>query len=227
MRRFSLGFALVALGFAAQPAAAGPPITCHPIEIGDAASLPYGAKAFDTSSSYQISQLIPDTLRLLSPQTPVLVRMETLRRAAIYGVRDAAVASELAALLMSRALESERKGNADSLAWFDAGFLVEALKETSIYGQEFRTRLHATVPRGAFDGFPGYEWVQRAIELRGQDPDMEFAAALIRQDEDRASFREHLRRAADGAAGDPLLAKNLTTHFGGEADSLEVLRVAP
>ena len=73
----------------ANPPLAGPPLICHPFEIGTAASLPFGAGRNWNSplSTYDVNRLTADTLRLLNPETPMLVRMETLRRATIYAAR--------------------------------------------------------------------------------------------------------------------------------------------
>ena len=83
----------------ALPALAGPPLICHPVEIHGAKSLPWNAHAqgWDgADKSYDAStRLIPDTLALLTPLTPVSVRMETLRRASIYAARHATLAADL------------------------------------------------------------------------------------------------------------------------------------
>src|SRR5947209_11122658 len=78
---------------------AGPPLICHPFNIGAVQSLPWGNSAAagwdNPDPNYHVQQLSSDTLRLLNDQTPVLVRMETLRRAAIYGEKDHRAAAEL------------------------------------------------------------------------------------------------------------------------------------
>src|SRR6185295_6706757 len=85
--------ALAAALFAARPALAGPPLLCFPFDIGAARSLPMGAGNWHaTDPAYNVAHLVDDTLALLTPQTPVLVRMETLRRATIYAATDATVA---------------------------------------------------------------------------------------------------------------------------------------
>src|SRR6185436_10451411 len=96
-----------------SPAAhAGPPLLCHPFEIGKAASLPWtGPEWQGMKATYDINRLVDDTTALLTPQTPVLVRMETLRRAAVYAVwkteskggGDLRVARELLARFEARA----------------------------------------------------------------------------------------------------------------------------
>jgi hypothetical protein len=49
--------------------------------------------------------------------------------------------------------------------------------------------------------------------LRGSDPEMEFAAAVISLYPSRSAHREHLQRAYRGAAEGSLLARNLASHF--------------
>src|SRR5713226_1553845 len=64
-------------------AQAGPPLICHTFEIGQAKSLPWISHNWNLSGSenYDTKSLVRDTLEILGPDTPVLVRMETLRRA--------------------------------------------------------------------------------------------------------------------------------------------------
>ena len=75
--------AVLAAIFIATPAFAGPPLLCHPFEIGTARSLPWEGTWSQGKADYKIANLITDTETLLTPTTPVLVRMETLRRAAL------------------------------------------------------------------------------------------------------------------------------------------------
>ena len=67
------------------PALAGPPLLCHPFDIGAAASLPWDGAGgwFQGKSDYQLNRLVADTEAIPQPGTPVIVRRETLRRAAI------------------------------------------------------------------------------------------------------------------------------------------------
>ena len=62
----------------------------------------------------------------------------------------------------------------------------------------------------------GYEWVRKAIALRGSDPQMEFAAALMTTDGARAERDRHLQNAMAGAKEDALLARNLASRFSQE-----------
>src|SRR5260370_7221355 len=85
-----LGFAFCAAIFTAQ---AGPPLICHPYDIGNAQSLPWGhgrdAVGFDNPNpNYNIKQLTTDTLKILHSSAPVLVRMETIPRASLYDSTD-------------------------------------------------------------------------------------------------------------------------------------------
>ena len=94
--------------------------------------------------------------------------METLRRATIYARQDPQAAKELITRLQERAANSDAAGHPDALAWFDVGYLAEAYKQWLGKGE----------PNPAA-GLDGYSLVRKAISLRGSDPEMEFAAALI------------------------------------------------
>src|SRR5262245_30949630 len=73
-----------------QPLLARPPIICHPIDSGNARCLPWaGSEWRAVKVDYDSSRLVEDTLALLTPDTPVLVRMETMRRATVYAVWSA------------------------------------------------------------------------------------------------------------------------------------------
>jgi len=215
--------ALAGVTLMAPAAQAGPPLICWPFEIGGAASLPWdsGARGWNTPrSDYNVSSLTKDTLALLTPATPVLVRMETLRRATIYASKNRGVADELLAALMSRVKETEAKGRPDALALFDAGYLAEAYKQMRV--------MHS--PQMVAPELDGYKWVLRAIHLRGSDAEMEFAAALMSaQETTRAQRDTHWRKAVAGAVEESLLARNLVTHseiVGVRAKALAEVRAA-
>ena len=121
----------------AIPTLAGPPLICHPISIGSAQSLPWPNDGGNLvgRSDYDVSHLVADTLSLLTPEMPVLVRMETLRRATIYAQRDQQVAKELLLRLNARTTANAR----DALASFDFGYLVECYKQAQLaYSQGLR-----------------------------------------------------------------------------------------
>lgn len=182
----------------AVPAEAGPPLICHPFDAGASAVLPWGTgPGWNTPDpAYDVGRLTSDTLRLLDAKMPILARMENLRRATIYAAKDRRVAAELLAALLGRALTSEARGTRDALAWFDAGHLVESYRQAShIAGRDMLS--------GAIDG---YRFVQKALELTGSSPEIEFAASLMTEG---AVSATHRRRAQAGAAAGSLLARNL------------------
>jgi hypothetical protein len=185
-------------------AQAGPPLICHPIEIGQAKALPWVDLNYRKGhGNYDLKNLTRDTLAILDSDAPVLVRMETLRRATLYARQDTNVAKELLTQLHSRAANSDAAGHSEALAWFDVGYLAEAYKQWIGKGE----------PNPA-SGLNGYAWVKKAIGLRGQDPEMEFAAALITVTWSESDRRDHMQKAMAGAKNDPLLAQNLASHFG-------------
>jgi hypothetical protein len=201
----------------ASVALAGPPLICHTIEIGQAKSLPWISHSWNLSGgeNYDMKNLVRDTLEILGPDTPVLVRMETLRRATLYARKDPVVAKELIARLHARATAAESSGHPDALAWFDAGYLTETYKQW--LGQNLP---HMTdgmrMDANPAAGVDGYALVKKAIALRGADPQMEFAAALITLSGPQEEHRQHAQKAIAGANNDSLLAQNLATPFLGQ-----------
>jgi hypothetical protein len=194
-------------------AMAGPPLICHPFQIEGAKSLPWGGgKDFNSPDpGYDVSRLAQDTLRMLAPDMPVIVRMETLRRAALYGLKDQRAEYELLARLEARALSADAAGKPDPLAAFDAGYLIETLKQVS---SVYKVNLA--------EGLDGTALVQRAITSGGDPAAMEFAAALM--GEHMKWPNEHYRRALRSASEGSLTARNLVTHSGGMGGSLAELR---
>ena len=210
--RFAIVLVAAALCFA-NVAQAGPPLICHTIEIGRAKSLPWIGHNWNLSGgeNYDTKNLVPDTLDILAPDIPVLVRMETLRRATLYARKDPHAAKELLARLHARATSAESSGHSDALAWFDVGYLAETYKQW--IGQSWmRVSQDEQNPAAGVDG---YALVKKAIGLRGSDPQMEFAAALITLSGPQEEHRQHARKATAGAKTDPLLAQNLATPFNG------------
>ena len=199
--------ALVALPAVVE---AGPPLICHPFQTGNAQVLPWGeGTGWNTPDrKYDVQRLTSDTLRLLTPQAPILARMENMRRATIYAAQDARIASELLTAVLARAQSTTAAGAADANALFDAGYLVESYKQAAALHREnilfTRDRSSAAGFAGAGDG---YSMVLRAIALAGGSPDMEFAASLMKEG---AVSAEHLRRATAAAQAGSLLARNLT-----------------
>ncbi len=201
--------------FHASRSASWPSSSGHPIEIGQAKSLPWVEFNHRGHTDYELKNLSRDTLAILDSHTPVLVRMETLRRATIYARHDPQVAKELITRLQERAANSDAAGRSDALAWFDVGYLAEAYKQWMGKGE----------PNPAA-GLDGYNLVRKAISLRGSDPEMEFAAALITLPSPDSAHRDHVQKAMAGAKNDSLLAQNLASNFNNEKIS-ELLVAAP
>ncbi len=196
-------------------AQAGPPLICHPIEIGQAKSLPWVEINYKRDTSYDLKNLSQDTLAILDSTTSVLVRMETLRRATIYARQDPQAAKELITRLQARAANADATGHPDALAWFDVGYLAETYKQWMGKGE----------PNPAA-GLDGYSWVRKAISLRASDAEMEFAAAMITLMGPDGAHRDHVQKAMAGAKHDPLLSQNLTSSFNHQTIS-ELLVAAP
>jgi hypothetical protein len=199
--RLAINIVAVMLGFTGS-AMAGPPLICHPIAIGQAKSLPWVDLNYHTGDGgYNLQNLTKDTLAILDSNTPVLVRMETLRRATLYARQNPQVAKELMTRVLARATDSDAD-NIGALTWFDVGYLSETYKQWMGKGE----------PNPAA-GLDGYSWVRKAISMRGQDPEMEFAAALITLTGPEIDHSYHVQKAIAGAKNDPLLAQNLTSLF--------------
>jgi hypothetical protein len=199
--RFALSISAIVLGFSSF-ALAGPPMICHAINIGSAQTLPSVDLNYRKGSgSYELNKLPADTLAILDSNPSVLVHMETLRRATLYARQDAQVAKELITRLHARADVAHADSNG-ALAWFDFGYLSETYKQW----------FAASEPNPARN-LDGYAFVEKAIGLRGSDPEMEFAAALITLSGPERNHNDHVQKALDGAKTDSLLAQNLSATF--------------
>ncbi|MBI4624955.1 MAG: hypothetical protein HY736_17280 [Verrucomicrobia bacterium] len=206
-----LAFGLAVL-LAPATALAGTPLICHPYAIGAAKSLPGSDGDWKgVNPAYDRKNLVPDTLALLTPETPIIVRMETLRRAAIYataglrgwgtqaGVNADDRATALGLLEKLRDRIKDARGPAQTLALFDVGFFTETLRHT-----------------GIDQSLDGYALLVKVLKLRGPDPEVEFALALASSWPNRRKEHvDHLARARAGAQKGSLLATNLASHFSG------------
>ena len=184
-------------------AQAGPPAICHPVEIGDQASLPWGSNAFDKKRGYSKSDVLDDTLKLLEASDSALVHMETLRRATLYLDRDTKRATTLIAMLMARALDAEAASEPKGLAWFDAGYLAQCYAQVGI---------DTGVSYGKANGVAGYAWIKKALQLRPDDAEMEFGAAMATVLAGIPEHDEHAARVKTLAKKDSLAMKNLKYH---------------
>jgi hypothetical protein len=240
LRSFTLALSLLfTLLLVEQMPLAGPPLICHPIEIGNSRSLPWG----DVSDwravkpDYDLNRLVEDTLALLTPEYPVLARMETLRRATIYAVwarydrevgfvvKNEKVADELLTRLMGRIRESVRNNHSYMITLFDAGYLQSCYQQANYHSSK-STNKSATsegysMMRKALDG---YTMVRKAAGGRGGTAEMEFAAALASKSPQQPLHLQHLQRAVAGAQEGTLLGRNIVKHFGQRGQSLTNFR---
>jgi hypothetical protein len=178
---------------------AGPPLICHAFDIGEAKSLPWMSYDWNLTGNetYDTKNLPVDTIALLDSNSTVLVHMETIRRAALYGRKDPPEARQLLTRLLARTESTSNSAQA-ALAYFDAGYFAETLKQW--------TGKDESNPAQNLDG---YGLVKKAIHLRGYDAQMEFAAALITLNGPAGEHQEYTQKALAGAKNDPLLARNL------------------
>jgi hypothetical protein len=189
---------LGAAAFPAAPAHAGPPNICHPTDIGDARSLPFGNGPFEPGS-LAAADVPARTLEILDQSDDTLVHMETLRRAWVYlwekGDQDTRRVQGLLDRLKDRVLEAEAADATEgrrALAWFDYGYLLGICAE------------------GGFDaGRAGAPYLEKAARLAPQDARLRFGVAKGVFMEDQPAFYRHLHAAASGGAADALLAKNV------------------
>ena len=215
-QRFLLA-TIFSLSLLSAVALAGPPLICHPFEIDGANSLPWISHDWNLSGSenYDTSKLASDTIAILDSSNVTLVHMETLRRATLYARKDPLAAKQLITRLIARAEASKSAtptAPPTALAVFDAGYLAEAYKQW--LGTENN-------PAQRFDG---YALVKLALQRRGSDPQMEFAAALISVGNTSIDGQEHAEKAIAGAKNDPLLARNLAAHFlGAQSETLSAM----
>ena len=209
---------MVAVLAAGSPAFAGPPLLCHPFDIGSARSLPWdGSNAWwQGRQGYNLQNLVADTEALLTPGTPLIVRMETLRRAALYASLEPAAAARLLAAITARARAAESQGAASATtvaALFDAGYLTETYKQIAMLEGESQFRDRARVIAGVLGKADGRPLLNRALTLRPADASLQFAAALVasmEKSDNRAVYRVHADKARKGAAQDALLARNIS-----------------
>jgi hypothetical protein len=196
----------------ASTVAAGPPLICHPFDIENAKSLPWISHDWNLTGAenYDTHDLSADALAILNSSQVPLIHMETLRRATLYARKDPVAAKQLLLQLVTRAKSAEASSNPEAFALFDAAYLTEAYKQW-LGGKNEN-------PANGLDGLP---WIKRAMQLRRNDPQMAFAAALITLRGPEADHREYAQLATAGAKNDALLKRNLATHFlGAESQTM-------
>jgi hypothetical protein len=215
LRAGVLGLAVLATAVVARPAFAGPPLLCHAFDIASAKSLPWsGVNAwYEGQAGYDLQRLANDTEAILTPSTPVLVRMETLRRAAIYASRNPEVARQLFLTVNDR-IRTQAGGKPDALAMFDAGYLTETFRAIGRLDVSNDRSLHMDVDavNALVRNVDGYGLVEKSQALRPNDASIELASALIAASSPnrKAQYTQHADKARAGAKQDALLQKNLT-----------------
>jgi len=207
---------LLCIGGVVPSAFAGPPLLCHPFDIGSARSLPWSTGDwFAGKADYDLSHLVADTESILTPSTPVIVRMETLRRAAIYASHDPKIAQRLYLTTNDRvrSVAAASGGKTDPLTLFDAGYLTETFREIGrlVRSQELGAAMHAAAIGEMVKNADGYALVQQSLALRSNDPSIELASALIAASspDRRGQYAAHAGKARAGANQDALLGRNL------------------
>ena len=195
---------LFTLSLLATSTLAGPPLICHSFDIGNASSLPWISHDWNLTGTenYNTKNLAGDTISILDSNPVVLVHMETLRRATLYARKDPVAGKELLLKLIARANAAGSSTPSAALASFDEGYLAETYKQWL-----------GTGPSNPASGLDGYALVMNAIQVRDNNPQMEFAAALITLHGPASVQQEHAQKAIAGAKTDPLLARNLSAHF--------------
>lgn len=201
MNRRALGF-LASIALFAAPVMAGPPLLCFPYSIGSAQSLPWGNDAFDQKKGYDKSKVVEDTLKLLKEEKSTLVRMETIRRAAIYIGRDPAIGNDLVTKMTRIADDDVAAGKPTARVLFDLGYLVATLKQN---GCEISSKIAK--------GEDAYQYIKKGLAITPEDAAMQFGAALVAFEKDNAAFKEHMKLAVAGAPAGSDLAKSIENNW--------------
>lgn len=199
------------------------PLVKWALAIGDAKSLPWGdPNSWNApASGYDIAKAAGDTQALLAPETPILARMETMRRAIAYSQQDPGIAYQVLGALLNRVRAADAAGKPDVLAGFDLGYFFEACRQAKWLKTEYLGDRN------------GYSLVVQAIQLIGNaDPrflEMQFAAGLILlEPKGQHPYYPHFKTVVKGVKEGTLLERNLVTHLKKtfEADTLAGMRAS-
>ena len=198
--------ALAAVVFLATPALAGPPLICHPFEVERGKLIAWGTgSGWNTPDrSYDIKRLVADTTAILTPDAPILTRMENMRRATIYAMRDPVIAHELLKAVTARALGTTTDGS----AWFDAGYLIESYKQARTLREKDNPLMRSWAAVDETIKVDGYNWVKKAMAMSAPSAEMEFAASLMTE---RSIASAHRAKALSAAPKGSVLARNLAS----------------
>jgi len=205
MTRITRSFvALAAVVFFATPALAGPPLICHPFETAGGRLIDWGSgPGWNTPArNYDVKALVAETNAILTADAPTLTRMENMRRATIYAMRDPVIAQELLKTVMARALST----TTDSRAWFDAGYLIESFKQATHLREDRQPELRAWAAVDETLRVDGYNWVKKSMAMSASSAEMEFAASLMT---DGPLSSAHRAKALAAAPKGSLVARNI------------------
>lgn len=89
----------------------------------------------------------------------------------------------------------------------------DCIHEKNIFTADTASTYGQWLQQNPATGLDAYALIQKALALRGNDPEMEFAAALITLRGPEKDHQEHVQKAIAGAKADPLLKQNLASHF--------------
>jgi hypothetical protein len=212
----------LAVGLAALPARAvaprtlivapwtvGSPLLCFPLDVGGAATLPFGGDGFDIKSDLTTEEVVKLTRTLLEKSDDPLVHMETLRRATIWFMsKDEAAAAKFRAQLAEGTLlaaaatgDGAARTRGEALCWFDLGYFQAAARQGGVLQLKNE-----------------HEWLEKAARLAPDDLALRFGVALAQYfpgaEEDRKAWATHLQVVLDAKEPSPLVKKNAVTTFG-------------
>ena len=194
---------------AAAPRAAGPPLLCFPLDVGGAATLPFGGDGFDVKSDLTTEEVVKLTRTLLEKSDDPLVHMETLRRATIWFMsKDEAAAAKFRAQLAEGTLlaaaatgDGAARAHHEAMRWFDLGYFQAAARQGGVLQLKGE-----------------HEWLEKAARLAPDDLALRFGVALALYfpgaEEDRKAWATHLQVVLDAKEPSPLVKKNAVTTFG-------------
>jgi hypothetical protein len=161
--------------------------------------------------SYDSSRLVADTLALLTPQTPVIVRMETLRRATVYAAKNPKITAALLDTLQARAAHADQNVG---YAVFDFGYLVETYKQAAWMPGASGVTAEAQRAIARAKEIDGYMLVQKAQTLT-DDKAMSFALVAMSIDKTHGvdQLRAAIASAREAAKTDAAVRANLANHW--------------
>jgi len=198
-------FPLALLAVLAAPglAAAGSPLLCWPVEVGDA-EVPDLLEGDGWSARRGPEPSLAAVLAYLETDAPVPARMEAIRRGVVATWGGGGPDDALLEALVARA----EAVDAPALSWLDAGYCGSIVAEIS------------ASPRARAG--EAYAWILRAREARPRDAGIELAAAWVTYLGNAGEDGAHVRHVAAALrlAPDPEspVRRNLMSYF---SDSVE------